>query len=483
MKTIMKTIGHALAGGLLLAVGACGGLVEDINDDPNRLTSASYFNVLTGSQVGNIILQNGETARRAGIFCGYYTGIDRQHQGFSQYTLTTEDFDALWYDAYVDTYRNALEAELGAEEAGVAGVTKGVTQTMRALAIGTAASLYGDVPFQEAGRIEVENPAYEEQADVYAGVQALLDAAIANLESGTGRPPSGSDIYFDGDPAKWIEVAYTLKARFYMHTREYANAYDAALSGVSSMDNALYGPHGTAQDDAQEQFNLNYQFFAIEVRQADLVTSDFMTSLVQPDAASNPTPENYRGNGKTDETGRYGYLFRTTTIGVQPNTVDGFAAQAAPSPIVTYEENLLTLAEAGFRSQGFSEGLGRLNDFRAFMDAGGYLTGDYAAQANYDAYVAADFDNGGMENPDGLSRDDALLREILEERYVTFFGLIEGFNDLRRTMQESDVRMPVQPNTGSELPERFLYPQTEINRNVNAPSPAPGLFEPTDVNG
>ncbi len=87
-----------------------------------------------------------------------------------------------------------------------------------------------------------------------------------------------------------------------------------------------------------------------------------------------------------------------------------------------------------------------------------------------------------MENPDGLSSENALLREILQERYVTLFGQIEGFCDTRRTLGEGTVRVPVAPNTGNELPQRFIYPQSEIDRNKNVPNPIPGFFEATMVN-
>ena len=40
----------------------------------------------------------------------------------------------------------------------------------------------------------------------------------------------------------------------------------------------------------------------------------------------------------------------------QPNTT-AYAAQDASSPIVTFEENSLILAEAGFRTAGFAKGL------------------------------------------------------------------------------------------------------------------------------
>lgn len=465
---------------LILIIGlqySCSDVVTGINDDPNRLTESSYGSILTGAEVGNIIVQTGETARRAALFAGQYTGIDRQHLGFTEYNVTTSDFDALWYDIYVNAYRNAVIAEEAIIDDNIGPVSQGISQVLQAYLIGTAASLYGDVPYDEAANFEITDPVYEDQPAVYTKIQDRLDEAIANIQMGGGRPVSGAEIYYDGAPAKWIEAAYTLKARFYLETKQYDLAYQAAQNGISSLDNSMYAPHGTAADNS----NLNYQFFAVQVRQADVIVSEFMTSLMQP-GSSNPIPANYRGNSKTDETARFNYLFDINSTGVQPNTEDGFAAQTAPAPLVTYQENLLIMAEAGLRSQGFDAGLNALNNFRAFMDAGGYLMNIDAANLNYDAYTAADFAAGGIENQDGLSPEDALLREILEERYVTLFGLIQPFNDMRRTLNETNVRVPVEPSAGNQLPQRYLYPQTEIDRNENVPSPIPDFFEPTDIN-
>lgn len=462
---------------ICLLIASCQDLFEGVNDDPNNPTSAEFQNILTGAQVGNIILQSGETARRSGIFAGYFTGIDRQHLGFNQYTVTTSDFDDLWDDAFVNALRNAHVAEQTAMDEGISGVSIGITQVMQAMAFGTATALYGDIPFDEAV-FEVENPAFEDQVTVYGKIQSLLDVAITNLQAGSGRPASGSDIYLNGDAQKWIQVANTLKARYYMHVKDYSSAYAAAQNGISSSDNGLYAPHGTGQDES----NLTYQFFAVYSRAADLVVSGFMESMINPDPVASSDYTKYRGNAKTNETGRYGYLFESKAIGVQPNTTDGFGAQTASTALVTYEENLLIMAEAGFRNSGFNTGLQHLNEFRAFMDAGGYLTNANAANVRYDAYVALDFANGGMENPDNLSADDALLREILQERYITFFGQVEGFNDTRRTENETVVRVPVTPNTGSQLPQRFIYPQSEIDRNSNTPNPIPNFFDPTRVN-
>ncbi|MCX2743636.1 SusD/RagB family nutrient-binding outer membrane lipoprotein [Mangrovivirga sp. M17] len=463
-----------------LAIFSCDDIVKpELNVNPNNPTSAPYENILTGSEVGNIVLQTGETARRAGILNGYYTGIDRQYEGVTNYQVTADAFDALWDDAFVNTLRNAKVARTQAEEEGVQGVAIGITQLLEAMALGTSASLYGDIPFDEAGELQFENPVYEDQTIVYDKLQTLLDEAINNLSAGTGVPPSGSEIYFNGNATKWIEVAYSLKARYYMHTKEYANALAAAQLGISSLESSLMAPHaGSAIDNS----NLTWQLFFNESRGADLVVSDFMISLVNPDDTENPNPMMYRGNAKTDETGRYNYYFQNNDIGFQPNDESGsWAARDADAPIITYEENLLTIAEATLRTGTFDQGLTALNEYRAFMNGGGYMNLD-PADVTYEAYVEADFQSGGIENPDGISQDDALLREILEERYITLFGQIEGFNDMRRTINESIVRVPVQPNTGNELPQRFIYPQSEIDRNSSTPDPIPGLFDPTPVN-
>jgi len=86
---------------------SCSDLVADLNNDPNNQTTSAYQTILTGAEVGNILFQTGENARRAAIFAGQYTGVDRQHLGFNQYSVTTSDFNALWNDGFNDALRNA----------------------------------------------------------------------------------------------------------------------------------------------------------------------------------------------------------------------------------------------------------------------------------------------------------------------------------------------------------------------------------------
>ncbi len=475
-KVIFITIFSALLYG-------CADLVDDLNQNPNNPTSAPYQFALTSTQVANVILHTGEPTRKAGIFAGQYKGIERQHLGYSNFDLVSSDFNSHWNTVYSSIVRNALVTKELAAEQGIEGITAGITQVLRALALGTAASLWGDVPFDEGGQLEFENPVYEDQLTVYAKAQNLLDEAIANLATNRGRPLARTDIYFDGNANAWIQVAYTIKARFYMHTKNYPAAYIAAQSGIGSdgsrAANNLRSPHGTALDNA----NLNYQFFEIAARKSDLVTSDFFASIIDSNLTRSPIPTNYRGHAKTNETARYNYLLQTTDIGIQPNTKNNGIAQIdGPGAIVTYAENLLILAEAGGRAD-FNIGLQRLNEFRAYMATGGYLSSPNMASLQYLPFVAADFNSGGIENLNGaVSPNDALLREILEERYVTLFGQIEVFNDIRRTQNEANIRVPVVPNVGSQLPQRFLYAQSELDANSSTPNPIPAFFQRTTVN-
>ncbi|MGB4971798.1 MAG: SusD/RagB family nutrient-binding outer membrane lipoprotein, partial [Cyclobacteriaceae bacterium] len=149
-------------------------------------------------------------------------------------------------------------------------------------------------------------------------------------------------------------------------------------------------------------------------------------------------------------------------------------------------ENLLILAEAGTRTVDFATGLGHLNTLRAHLNAGAAFTKVAAADVTqYSAYVAADFDPLGMENLDSIVPTRALLREIIEERYVSLYGMFQPFNDARRVRKsDGDLTVPFPINSGTftQFPERFPYAQDELNANSNAPSPEPGIFAVTGVN-
>lgn len=456
---------------------ACSSIVENLNVDPNNPTKSTGSLLLTGTELANMATQEGIASRLTTIWDGYATGVDRQWLDYYNYNVTAGVYDADWNLVYQATNANAL---LTIQQAAILGNTKmaAIAKILRANAIATGTELWGDIPFDQAGdNTKYPNPAFEPQATVYTKLLALLDEAIADLKTGVGTVTT-EDIHFGGDATKWTQVAYTLKARLLTDTKQYDAAYTAAQSGVSVFANSLYAPHGNSASVNQNSY---YSFLA-STRTGDInAVGAYNVGLLNPAS----TNTKYRGNAKTIETARYRFYYLENGVNtpgkIEPNTsgTAGFFAQTASFPLVTYQENILTLAESAIRSgKGFAVALDHLNKYRVFLNAGGNISSTYltAGTYKYDPYTAADFATGGIENVDGVTADNALLREILQERYVSFYGQHIGWNDERRNRNDP-YGIKLTPNTGSQLPWRFIYPQSELNANANAPKPVPATFE------
>ena len=154
--------------------------------------------------------------------------------------------------------------------------------------------------------------------------------------------------------------------------------------------------------------------------------------------------------------------------------------------MVTFFENKLIMAEAAARGGNISSGLPHLNDVRAWLNSGGNLNENYIGQSHrYDPYVEADFNAGGIENTDNISALNAFLREVIEERYVSGFGMHMPYNDARRLRKsDNDIAVPyvMYNSDNTRKPERMPYATNELNSNSNAPAEDPGIFQKTAVN-
>lgn len=462
---------------LAIVMPACESVVDGLNVDPNNPTDAPAELILTSAQIANVTVHEGHTVRVAGMWSGYFTGVDRQYKDIYNYNITGASFNQIWENIF---YGVVSQSKLVIKKAETVNnrLVKGIALIVQASALGAATAGWGDIPFSQTSDITTySNPMFESQIDVYANLQNMLDLAIEELSSGAGTSPGVADIHFGGNAGKWIAVAYTLKARFYLETHQYQLAYEATTTGIQAAENSMVVPHG---NNLNSNENFMYAFIA-RSRAGDLNSAGtLITKLLDPAEGL------YRGNAKTDETARFNFLFLTTNPnGIIPNTnTSGVFAQTASYPVVTYEENLLTAAETAVRAVNFETGLAKLNAYRAHMNSGGYispafLTGTYTFK--YEPYTADDFAPGGLVNVGSLTAEEALLQEILLERYIAFFGHELGFNDLRRTRRET-VGVKLIPTTGTSLPERFIYSEAEINSNINAPNPVPDIFTPTPIN-
>jgi starch-binding outer membrane protein, SusD/RagB family len=499
MKKAIKYTFLVLA---VLGLDSCKNLVEDASTDPVNITDPSVVatsKFFSGAQVGLITSYEADVNRLTGMWTGHFSGEDRQYIPLNNYVVAARDFNVEWANIYGTLAQLNIILERAEQENNPK--LRGMAQIMQAMLYGLAADLWGDVPLTEALQFpDITQPKYDSQLEIYAAVQSLLSQGIENLKSTVAnRVPADADVFFKNDVAQWTRAAYTLKARYYLHTKEYARAIEFSdpTLAIDAPANNMLAPHGS---NYQQNFNLFYSFTTYD-RPGYMGADAYAPRLMDPAEA------NSRNNAKTNEEARLWYFYlpggggNFGEIAYEPNVLadfdwgnessaNGFFGATTSFPLVTYEENLLIRAEAFAKLSNFTESLAALNTLRAYFDTGdhinpGYTNGDFADYwgtdplgNNYDPYVAADFNSGGIANPGTETALDALLREILEERYITLTGQLEVFNDVRRT--KNLLGLPVASGAAS-FPQRLLYPQSELNANASN-VPQADLYTPTPVN-
>lgn len=444
IRKVLLVAGTALFG--LLAITTCDKWVEDWDDqelyvDPNRPTEVSIDQMFMGFQVNCFFFQEGSLARIAAIWTQQLSGTERQTFDLGTYSFTAQDFNNEWYQTYpgggLIDIRGVIEKADAADRRHYAGIGK----VWEALHIGTIASLWGDIPYSEAVDPEIDEPAFDDMAAVYADLQALLDEAIVDLGvSDGGASPSGIDLVFAGDTEKWIAAAYTLKARLYMHWAEdapanYPLALAAANSGIASVDDNFQAAHGTASPEATIWSQFQTQ------RSGYMRAGKYLVDLLK--SRNDPRLTIYFD---TTETG--------IVLGSDPG--DGFAGASdlsatgygAPDhsvDILTYEENQLIIAECEYQAGIDANALAALNDVRTALETKhGLAAGTYP-------------DLTGLTGPD-------LFDAIMEEKYISLFYNIEVWNDYKRT-----CRPAITPYESGTVPGRLYYPTSEVNTNTNTP--------------
>jgi len=367
---------------------SCNKMVEGINNDPNNPIDADPNSMLTSIMVGNMNIQEGDLARFAGMWSGYFRGYTQQYQSYHQYSVIARNFDDTWRIIYSGLFKNIKLLKTKALEVNNRRMV-GVVQVLEANLMGTATALWGDIPYSQAADDQISSPVFDAQSSVYASIQTLLDSAIVNLNSTAFVSFTAQDIHFAGNMTRWIQTANTLKARYFMHTREYQKALTAAQNGINAQANNFMAPHNETNRGV---FNLYFQFLSLDRPNWIDATGMYGVNLL------NPTRTGNRSNSKTVERARWSYFYNSASN--LNFTVNGFFGQNTFFPMATFAENLLIMAEADTRLNGFTAGLARLNTYRAYMNTGAYINTTYLTTGNfrYDPYVAAAFLAGGIEN-------------------------------------------------------------------------------------
>jgi hypothetical protein len=438
-SSFIITVASALLG---LGTAGCSDFLsgDDVSGNPNLPTAATRDALFVGLQAGQFGLQEFGLAQVACEWTQQCYAVQRFSFTRATYDVIDLDYNADWAQVYGGGGLKEMREVQVSATADNEIVYRGIAKVWEAFTIGTAASIWGDVPYSQAGP-DNPTPAFDDQLAIYDALQILLDGAIADLQSGIVQTGVGAnDLVYGGDPALWLEAAHTLKARLYLHTAEVRGvpAYQAALAaaqlGISSPLNNFTSYHSQTNGEQNGWF----QFDAFSGFGADITAGKFLVDLMV--ARNDPRLPQYFADADA-ATPEAEYIGADQSVAAPPPAISRLQGTrsdpAFRQPLITWEENQLIMAEASF-----------------------VLSGAGAAQPFVDAVRAS----LGLPSVPVTS-----LNTVMEEKYIALFQNIEVFNDYKRTCYPTITAVPHSIFNGV-VPGRVFYAQSETNVNPNAPS-------------
>jgi starch-binding outer membrane protein, SusD/RagB family len=406
------------------------------DDDPNRPTpGATRDQLFVGMQLRTFIQQEGNLARMAGIWTQQFAGTGQQYIPFGTFEFNETDFNGDFNNNYIAAGLVAHREVIESAEAAGDRIYAGIAKIHHAMVFGTVASIWGDIPYTEAAR-GIANPALTPQAEVYDSVQMHLSEAIAHLQAGGGFNPGALDMVYGASGAatqiqQWIQAANTLKARYYMHWGQYAEARTAAQNGISTSANnwRTFHTSTSAEENIWHQFQRQ--------RAGYMLAGAHLVELMEQ--RNDPRLPDYFS--------QVGGEYRGAEPGVGGSSFSNISAERDDptyrQPIVTYAENQLILAEANYRLNDEPAARTHLNNVRT-------MVGQPAIDAS----------------------GPALLQEILTEKYIALFQNVEVWMLYKRTCSQELTPVP-----GKRVPGRLYYSTDEKNVNTNIPEPTDPAYQ------
>lgn len=422
--------------------------ILDVNDDPNRPIDVQESLILAPVELAvsdylyagnaNIIMQDWVQA----------TAPNQPNPGLWNYRIFNDSYDSDWYNAYVVCMNNLNLLNKKAIASGNTNYSA-ISKILTAYSLGFATDIWGDIPYSQAfnGTANL-TPVYDKQEDIYKTIQSLLDNGIADINKAYSIKPAGDDFFYTGNMAQWKKLAYTLKARYYMHLTK-APGYTAAAQADLALTALTNGMIADADDlkmtykgGAGSENPWNLTFGPVTTKVLNQTFVETLRSRNDPRLPKMVAPAIATG------------LYTGRRIGTDPGSLesyslgsDYYSGETASTYLMTYTEAQFIKAEATLIKSGAA-----------------------AAQPIYVAAVTNHFSRLGITGLDlttylaarGTLTTANALQRIIEEKSVANFLSTENFNDWRRTGFPALTKVD---GAISEIPRRGLYPQSELIAN------------------
>jgi hypothetical protein len=426
----------------------------DVNEDPNRPIQVQEALILSATElvVSHRLVSGAQGL--APVLAQHYMQVVALNQpvpNHGTYLLVNSETNGDWTAVYVRALNNLRILDEKGTTNGNFNYS-GIAKILMAFTLGTATDWWGDVPYTEALQGSDQfTPKYDSQQSIYEAIQKLLDDAITDINKKQGKTPGSDDNIYKGNMDKWKRLAYTLKARYYMHLTK-APGFTAAAQAdlvltalqngmIANTDDMKYTYPGGAGGEVQWYWTF------------DPVSTLVLSSAIVDTLKTRLDPRLPIMVAPAQSTGLYtGRPIGTLNVGsLQSYSLPGpfFRALSAPNNIFNYSEALFLKAEATLIKSGFAAAQPiYVQAIQASMTKLGLNLTDAAVVA----YLAA---RGTLTATNALQR-------IIEEKVIANFLNLENWNDWRRT---GFPALSKPPNALSEIPRKLLYPQLEQSSN------------------
>ncbi|KAA0992449.1 SusD/RagB family nutrient-binding outer membrane lipoprotein [Dyadobacter aurulentus] len=500
----IKSIVLAIMG--IFMVSSCKDITE-LNDNPNGVNPLTANPSLV---LSTVLTETG----RAFVNLGYqdvagivqHTQKDGWSGGHNDYDWGQENswsgyYDILRNNQYV--YERSVELKYELHQ--------GIALVIKSMIFGLIADLWGDAPYTNAlkaaqGGTENTFPAFDSQESIYMGILDDLEKANVLLSKNAAEYAAvgNSDVYYQGNPAKWRKLANSLKLRYYM--RMSVKKADFAKAGIETIvaNPTQYPIITAAADDATMAYagnssadswpgavrfdpdSTNYRRIKmcatfVEYLQAgnDPRLGVFANKVQIPLVVDSSLP---KGTDRITNGKRYLSPDKVTGaidtdqeyVGLPVSLLGGAsynmsptAAQGARNPHVSWL-NSMYMQPTGALLKSRLMSAAEVNFILAEAAQKGWAAGD--AKTNYEAAIQASFTTWGVAGalPAYLAQPlvayNGTLRQIIEQKWIaSWTAATEAWFDYRRTGFPELKTGP--QSKRAALPLRFYYMLDERNLN------------------
>ncbi len=506
MKKIFKRYLLVFGVGSAIMFSSCQKYL-DVNVDPNNPLTAEEKLLLPAAELAVGIGLGDRYNNITNIWAQYWVGGPGVSQTpFDRHELTGLNLDRPWALFYSSAGKD-LATLIKSEKP----VYRGIAKILMAYNLQLLVDLHGDIPYSEAflGAIEDGNntsPKFDKQTDVYDAIIGLINTGQADLLSaiqGEDEFPFAQDLIYgdifwkiydlkaednDNDPDLnnlqygWNTFGNSLKLKIWLRQANAAGRSAAAQDSVA----ALYD-NGAAFADWETQIN-GFNSTAAATLNTNPLYANLENSL-KNFYVGTTTAINFLGARKDPRKGSfYKKSASGSYIGIDPGSAgqpgvptSKLAVSAisslvyssgAPVLLLNWSESLFLQAEAAARSWSPEDDE---DLFKKAVKANFYENGFIPSDTVIRDYL--------ILNPYNATDESSKIRSIALEKWVSMNGRqpTEAWIECRRFDTPSQTifrgvgglfKSPSANVLGANVfPSMFVYPQSELSLNINAPTP------------